>query len=169
MSAVGLLASAVTLLGAAWMTVGPRMAGWKGMIVLSGSMAPAMPTGGISLVEPATIDSLSVGDIVTFRRPGGSGAIVSHRVVAIGQQLGDTTLWTKGDANAAPDLWVVGRSDVVGRVRLTVPYAGYASQRLHTRSGFLVLLLLPASIVVVGELRLIARELRSKRMRQVAL
>ncbi len=74
---------------------GPGLTGWKGVVVLSGSMV-ATPTGEMPLVEPATIDDLRAGDIVTFRRPGGSSALVSHRIVAIGRQLGDTTLLDEG-------------------------------------------------------------------------
>jgi hypothetical protein len=66
---------------------------------------------------------------VTFPRPdkidaSGEAPLVSHRVIAVSDQLGEPTLWTKGDANEAIDSWAVPADAVIGEVRFTVPYLG---------------------------------------------
>jgi signal peptidase len=143
----------------------PRAAGWTTLVVLSGSMEPAMPVGGLAFVEPGDADEIEAGDVVTYPRPDKPETLVSHRVVAVSDQLGELTLWTKGDANESNDAWAVPADQAVGRVRFTLPYLGHVSQRMQTPRGYLSVLAIPAALVILVESVNIIRTLRGGRER----
>jgi signal peptidase len=139
----------------------PRAAGWSTFVVLSGSMEPAMPVGGLSFVEPRDEDTqIRVGDVVTYRRPDDESTLVSHRVHAITDHLGEPTIWTVGDANEAPDPWAITEDQVIGRVRFTLPFVGQLSQDIRSRNGALLLIGPIAALVIITELVSIASNLR---------
>lgn len=158
------VAAFLLLLGAiGWLTV-PRALGWRPQVVLSGSMAPAMPAGSVAFVEPRVANEISVGDVLVYRQPQHPDRLVSHRVIAVQREGGAVReIRTKGDANDAQDPWVVHPEDVVGIVRFHIPYTGYVHQFVRTPAGFALLMGLPAMIVVVGEVANIARQIRGMR------
>lgn len=154
------VAIVVTAVG---LVVVPRLLNWTVLVVLSGSMEPSMPTGGLAFVEPVDPAAIQVGDIVTFPVPGQPGALVSHRVTSVEQVAGKPVLLTKGDANDEPDAWRTPASSVKGTVNVSLPYLGHATQLLRTQGGFILLLVVPGLLIVLGELGAIARELRKIR------
>ena len=168
LNSVVLVLAALVLAAAVLVVAGPRLVGWTGLIVMSGSMEPAMPVGGLALVEPASISDLHVGDIGTFRHPQRSDALVSHRVISVEEQGGVLSIKTKGDANEKPDGWIIPGNRVVGKVRLTVPYLGYAADKLRHRENFYLLMGIPAALLIINEVSNIARELRKLRGRKEA-
>lgn len=109
-------------------------------IVLSGSMAPAIPSG--ALVYVLETGNYAQGDVITYAH---EGATVTHRIV------GETSngLHTKGDANDARDPYVVKRAQVHGEVVLTVPAYGALLQSI-LRHRFLALAGLGWILVVLG-------------------
>jgi signal peptidase len=151
------------VLGVASIVAVPRMLGWSTLVVLSGSMTPAMPVGGLAFVAPIRPQDVKAGDVVTYYRPDRPGTLVSHRVVVVSDQLGAPTVWTKGDANPAPDQWAVPASAVVGEVRFTIPYLGHLSRRMQTRQGFLSVLAIPALVILLSESYNIIQNLRRLR------
>ena len=64
----------VALLGAVALVAGPRLLGWQGVVVLSGSMEPTLQTGGVAFVQPADASEIQVGDILTHRPLPTSGS-----------------------------------------------------------------------------------------------
>lgn len=69
-------------------------------------------------VDPADLD---VGDVIRFRRPGGT---VVHRIIEVRTGPDGAPLFiTQGDNNPAPDS-PVDAGDVIGEVALHVPKAG---------------------------------------------
>lgn len=102
--------------------------------VLTGSMAPTIPTGSLVVLEPIDPGQVSAGDIVTFAV---DGVRVTHRVVSKDVTTGDLT--TKGDANAVDDLAPVPAEAIQGRVWFHVPYLGTVIQRLQTSGAAPVL------------------------------
>lgn len=141
----------------------PRMMGWSTLVVLSGSMEPAMPVGGLSFVEPVEPDEVHAGMVAVFPRPDRPETLVSHRVVVVSDQLGEPTVWTKGDANKSPDQWAIPATAVRGEVRFTIPYLGHLSQRMETRQGFMSVLAVPALIIMLSEAFNIIANLRRLR------
>ncbi|HJP90243.1 MAG TPA: signal peptidase I [Candidatus Limnocylindrales bacterium] len=129
----------------AW-TVLP-LTGSRLVAIRTGSMAPSVPPGSLVLVTPPSADEPKPGQIVTFSLT--SGAIVTHRVVAI-TGTGDTrTIVTRGDANAANDAWTVEPQSIQGVVRWWAPALGRLAllyQRIEIRIALMAILL---ALVVV--------------------
>jgi signal peptidase len=141
---------------------GPRMVGWTGMVVLSGSMEPALPVGSLAMVAPVDPQDVKVGDIISYQHPTDRAKLVSHRVTAIeGPPL---RFRTKGDANEAPDAISVPATRVRGKVRYVVPHLGDVSQFMRSGRGFLALLVVPGAALIALELHHIGRQVwRSRR------
>lgn len=99
-------------------------------IVLSGSMAPAVPVGALTVARTVPADTVQVGDVVTVPRHQRDG-LVTHRVVQIapaGTVAGTgggtaVALTLQGDANDEPDAQPYTVTEV-GRVLWTVPQLG---------------------------------------------
>jgi hypothetical protein len=83
-----------------------RVAGW--------SMMPTVWPGDTLVIEHAIGDQVSAGDIVLF---SSGRRFVAHRVVAIGDDSGGSTIRTQGDAVPYADSPLVA-SDVMGKVSL---------------------------------------------------
>jgi signal peptidase len=129
-------------------------------VILSGSMEPAIPVGSLVLVIPEAW--YLPGDIITFRSDPASREMVTHRIVTAdpGQTFftqGQFT--TKGDANKTADYGVVPASNVVGRVFSIIPSAGYAVNFSKTPQGFILLVIIPATIIIWEELKSTQNEL----------
>jgi len=134
----------------------PFLFGGKWVVILSGSMNPALQTGGLALtwpVEPATI---KVSDVITYEAPADPDILVVHRVIQVvdGEAL---KFQTKGDANEEPDSYVVGAKHVTGKVRFHIARLGYAigytRDLARTRLGFGLLLGVPGALIIAAEVR----------------
>ena len=138
------------------------------LIVLSGSMSPAMESGDIAVVTQIDPSELNVGDIVAYKGTDNPDKIISHRVIEVINN-GELSFRTKGDANDSSDFSLVGSSDVVGKVTLVVPKVGYIFNFAKTPSGFAILVVAPAVLLIAIEIRKIAgyvRQVESNRGKQ---
>lgn len=124
--------------------------------IYSGSMGPSLPAGSIIAVKPEKDNS--VGDVVSFRRDGGQ--IVTHRISKVIEEegLGVVGYETKGDANNAPDRELVNKEQILGEVFFTLPYLGYSISFLKTKTGFIVFAIVPAVLIILGEILSIKNE-----------
>jgi signal peptidase len=127
------------------------LAGGSTLVVAGGSMAPAVPLGAAIVAVPVDPGEIAVGDIVSIRLDAGS-TIFTHRVIRIVERSGEPWLETRGDANPGADPALVPATAVVGRVVVTVPYAGYLLRLLSTAAGVLFLVSLAATLLVAGRL-----------------
>ncbi|MDI6892145.1 MAG: signal peptidase I [Actinomycetota bacterium] len=137
----------------------PWIKGYKPLTVLGGSMEPAIHVGSVVLVSPVEVADIEEGDIITFKTPQNSkvfedhpGSLTTHRVTEVineGESLG---FKTKGDANDSPDGWIVPAADVLGKAGFSIPYVGYFINFARTRNGFLLLVILPAALIIIGEI-----------------
>lgn len=129
------------------MTVAFLLLGIRPAVVVSGSMAPAIPVGSLTVARTVPADTVRVGDVVTVPRTNADG-LVTHRVIETGPDPagGGTALRLQGDANAEPDLlpYVVTE---VGKVLTTIPHAGYVVQALQRNLLAVVAVLLLVTAV----------------------
>lgn len=146
----------------------PRLLGWQLQVVLSGSMAPSLPAGSISFVEPVDPQSIGVGDVLVFQLPRDPSQQVSHRIVEIRGEGEAQEFHTKGDANNAPDDYWVPAANVQGIVRWAIPYLGYVVPYVRSPIGYAILIVLPASMIILGEFQRIRASLGWQRRPQGA-
>ena len=131
----------------------PKAMGWQGVIVLTGSMEPALRTGGIAFVDRVPPERVGTGDLLTFTRPG-SRQQVTHRVIDVLATSDGPAFRTKGDANDAPDGWTVTPGQVVGKVRFALPHLGGVAQALVTnRTAVGIAMGLPALFLILDDIR----------------
>ncbi len=103
------------------MIAAPVVAGFRPVIVLSGSMIPSYPVGCITYYHSCDFSDLAVGDAVTYKA---GDSFVTHRIVKVNGLSG--TVVTKGDNNATEDSQPVEESQIAGKaVKFRIPWAGY--------------------------------------------
>jgi signal peptidase len=130
--------------------------------VFSGSMEPAIPVGGIVVIKPVDPETLKIGDIICFQLSESTS--ITHRII----NITDEGFITQGDANEDPDQWIVKKENVIGKVIFTVPFIGYIGYFVRTPTGFILLILLPASVIIIMEIRNIVKELRKQKEEQTS-
>jgi signal peptidase I len=126
------LALAVTAFAA--LAVGPHLLGYRTMTMLTGSMAPAIDPGDVTVVTPLPVTDIEAGMIISYHIPVDDHRLVSHRVLTVTDNPdGTVTVQTKGDANDAPDPWqAVLQGDTAWQVRAVVPELGNLIEALRT-------------------------------------
>jgi signal peptidase I len=140
----------------------PALAGWQRYVIVSGSMTGTYDRGSLVLDDVVPVASLKVGDVITYRPPSSSGVdhLVTHRIHAIGRgPHGQRVFRTKGDANPVADPWTFTLGGPrQARVRLGVPYAGFAVSALSDRRARMLLVGLPAALIALATLGRLWRE-----------
>jgi signal peptidase I len=132
-------------------------AGFKPVVVYSGSMRPTLGVGSLAVDRVIPAGKVHVGDLITFNDPYTRGRLVTHRVVQIVPTQHGLAYRTKGDANPTRDPWAIRLNDKVGSVAFDVPLAGYVLWYAHTREVRALLLFFSAVFVLTAVLRRIWR------------
>jgi signal peptidase len=127
--------------------------------VYTGSMEPAIPVGSVVVIKPANPETLKVGDIICFKTEAEYPKTVTHRIIGITSQ----GFITKGDANEDPDQWIVKKENVIGKVIAVIPFLGYLGYFVRTPIGFILLIIIPATIIIIMEIRNIVKELKKNK------
>ncbi len=96
-----------------------HMAGYEVYNVVSGSMEPSIPVGSAIFVRRVRPSEIEEGDVIAFYR---GDAVVTHR--AVENDPDESSIVTKGDANAEADREAARYSDVIGVVTRHVPRLG---------------------------------------------
>jgi signal peptidase I, archaeal type len=139
----------------------------KALIVLSGSMTPLMLPGDVAIAKSVDPNELIVGDILTFRDPGGKPNIyITHRIIALKEDK-ELMFKTKGDANNAEDDFNVTASKAVGKLVFVIPFVGYLPEIVKNKNIFFFMIILPASLIIVGEIWSIILNSNPRRARKV--
>ena len=123
-------------------------------IVTSGSMSPAIKTG--SVVLSVKSNSYRPGDVITFTT-GDDKTFITHRIIF--KNYANNTYITSGDANNNLDRWTVNSESVKGKVLFTIPYAGYLANFAKEPYGFILLVIVPATIIIYEEMKLLLGEI----------
>lgn len=160
------VASLVVVAGFFLATMFPLPGNFEAKIVKSGSMEPSIPTGALVLIKPHA--TYAVGDVITFGEDTTSKVPTTHRIASV-SGVGESAVYTtKGDANEEADPEPVGHSGVIGKVLLSVPYAGFVLDFARRPLGFALLIGLPALLIIIDELLTIGSEVRRLRRRRKA-
>jgi len=133
----------------------------KFMTVLSGSMEPAVKMGSIVLVKPT--DNYKIGDIITFGEVNKIKTPTTHRIYEMKVKGSQPVYITKGDANNAPDITEITKNDILGKVLFSVSYLGFAVDFAKKPLGFALIIIIPAAVIVFGEIKKIYGEVKKKK------
>jgi signal peptidase I len=123
---LGNLLLLVVVVAFAGLAVGPHVFGYRTMTMLTGSMAPRINPGDVTVAVQEPTSRVAVGQVISYRIPVDDHRVVSHRVVKVTRGPGSSvSVQTKGDANKAADPWTAIIADPhVWTVRAVVPYLG---------------------------------------------
>jgi signal peptidase len=125
--------------------------GWRTEIVLSGSMEPAIPTGGVVVSRPIAAEDVRAGDVIMFASIAGH-SLTTHRVVKVEPKTDGLYFITKGDANKGADINEMNSSQIVGTIVFSIPYLGYLIAFIRTPFGLVLFLIVPVAVLVISEL-----------------
>ena len=139
----------------AFLAVGPHVLGYRTMTMLTGSMAPEINPGDVTIVTPLAVSEVTEGMVISYHIPVADHSVVTHRVVSVESgPAGTVTVQTKGDANEAVDPWTAQlQGDTAYQVRAVIPEAGHLIQALRTPT-IAPVLLYGAPTLLVGWLLL---------------
>ncbi len=139
----------------------PITGNFKVLTVLSGSMEPAIKMGSVVVVKPA--DEYKIGAVITFGEISKIKTPTTHRIYEIKVQGSQPVYITKGDANNAPDIREITKNDILGKVLLSVPYLGYAVDATKKPFGFALIIIVPATLIIFGEIKKIYEEVAKRK------
>lgn len=130
--------------------------------VESGSMTPTINKGDFILVKRQ--DSYTVGDIITFRTgPINNEYNNTHRIITLKE---DNTFITKGDFNNVEDVDPVTYENIIGKYISKIPLVGYPILFSRTVPGFILLIVIPSTILIYEEIRKIREEIGTKKEKE---
>lgn len=100
----------------------------KPIAIMSYSMVPTFSRGAVVIsveVKEENLHKLQIGDILHYKAKNGD---VIHRIVDIKEnEKGKLIFQTQGDNNNSPDENWVEPEQILGRVKIYIPYVGYPS------------------------------------------
>lgn len=116
-----LLASTVIIIILVYFTSG-YFRFWA-IAVASGSMHPKINKGDVAIIEKidGKYETLKKGQVIAFEY---NGVLIVHRLIDVIEDQGQYYFYTKGDANAKQDNFVVRENMVVGVVNHKISYIG---------------------------------------------
>ena len=133
--------------------------------ILTQSMYPTIKAGDVVVTYSEDNNHYRTGDVITFISRGNGGITVTHRITEVYVNNGNYSYKTKGDGNNTSDRELVDGADVLGKVVLKLPMVGYFQQFLVSKTGWIVVVLLPCLGIVIYDIikivRIAARNSRS--------
>ena len=122
--------------------------------VRSGSMEPAIHVGDLIITGPIDgplSSDVTPGTVITYEH---KNETVTHRI----HSIDGAVITTKGDAVEDPDPWTVEVSSIRGVYMFKIPFVGYLTNFIQTKTGWFVTILLPAMLLVLWLVKDIVKE-----------
>ena len=165
-NAVSLVALCFAALAALVLVVVPLATGSQTYSVLTSSMAPKYAPGTFLVVKPTPVDTLRVGDVITFQIESGKPAVITHRITGINAgQNGERTFTTQGDNNSVADEFPVQEVQVRGKLWYAVPYVGFVANSLGNSDRGEMLQWAAVGLLGYGVVAMVRGTLQAKRRR----
>ena len=136
---------------------------YKVFTVESGSMKPTLNVGDLILTK--TQSEYLIGDVVTFDGGSDNGKriIITHRIVGEEDIQNVKFFVTKGDFNSVEDVNKLSKESIIGKLTFKVPLIGYVITFARTVLGFIILLVIPSTIIIYEEIKNIRNVSMQKR------
>lgn len=115
----------------------PNFLGYKNFVILSGSMEDTLNIGDIIFIKDKS--EIKNGDIISYRE---KQAVITHRVIDIIEQNGETFYKTKGDANETIDKELVSIDEIEGIYCFKIPKIGTIIMFFQSKTGIITFLII---------------------------
>ena len=120
--------------------------------ILTQSMYPTIKAGDIVITYKEDQNRYNTGDVITFISEKNGGITITHRVQEAFKVNDEYSYKTKGDNNNTADSEITSGKNVLGKVLLKIPKAGYIQQFLVSKTGWIVAVILPCLGVVIYDI-----------------
>lgn len=128
----------------------PSVFGITSMSVLTGSMRPYLQPGDMIVDRVVKPEEIMAGDIITYKV---GSSIVTHRVVEVLEDSGKLLFVTRGDVNNTDDGKPITEDQLIGKLIFKIPYGGYVARFIRSPIGLLLIIVIPVSFMLIGELK----------------
>lgn len=115
--------------------------GYRQYIVLTGSMEPNYNIGDLIIIKEKTQENIKVGDVINYITENGKDTI-THRVIEITKENGQTMYKTKGDNNSSADSDLVAYNQIQGTIVFKIDKLGAIITKFLTGTGIFVILII---------------------------
>lgn len=125
----------------------------KFLTVSGKSMEPTITSADMLVVARVNPKTLKVGDITVYEynehKSKERTVTITHRIA----EITEDGFKTKGDAIDTIDDYTVKPSDIVGVVKFKIPYLGSFFRFANTTPGFVLLIIIPATLIIAIEIK----------------
>lgn len=123
--------------------------------IVSGSMEPNIKVYDVVISKKVkSPQDIKVGDVITFVSTSSisKGMTITHRVIEVVETEKGVGYRTKGDNNLSPDTMPAEYNNVIGKVFLRIPQLGRIQSFIGTQSGWLIIIVIPALIIIISDI-----------------
>lgn len=117
--------------------------GIKFFIIMTGSMEPNYNIGDLIIEKEIAQKDINVDDVITYLLENGKDT-VTHRVIEIIEQDGETLYRTKGDNNNSADADLVSYNQVQGTLVYKIEKIGTLITKFVTGTGIVIVFIIIA-------------------------
>lgn len=115
--------------------------GYKQYIVMTGSMEPSYNIGDLIFEKEIAKEDIKLNDVITYSLENGQDT-VTHRVVDIIEENGETYYQFKGDNNNSPDPDLVTYKQIQGKVIYKINKLGSLIAEFVSGTGVILILII---------------------------
>ena len=115
--------------------------GYKQYIVMTGSMQPSYNIGDLIFEKEIAKEDIKLNDVITYSLESGQDT-VTHRVIDIIEENGETYYQFKGDNNNSPDPDLVTYEQIQGKVIYKIDKLGSLIAEFVSGTGVILILII---------------------------
>lgn len=124
----------------------PSFFGWKGFVVLSGSMEKTILPGDLIIVKEIDNEKLEKNDVIAFKD---EEVVITHRIVDVVKEDGTVKYVTKGDNNNTNDIGYVFPEEVEGIYKFRIGRLGNLALFVQNPLGMILCLSIPLILLLL--------------------
>lgn len=127
--------------------------GYRLFSVVTPSMAPKYNVGDVLLCEEVDINTLLVGDDISYLGTKGTykGKVITHRIIKIEKDdKGEKVFYTKGIATKTVDPSIT-EGQIYGKIKGQVPFLTQLYRFIGTKHGFYIAIFVPLVLLIGSE------------------
>lgn len=127
--------------------------GYRLFSVVTPSMAPKYNVGDVLLCEEVDVDTLVVGDDISYLGAKGTykDKVITHRIIKIEEEKeGEKVFYTKGIATKNVDPSITEKQ-IYGKVTRRIPFLSQLYKFISTKHGFYIAIFVPLVLLIGSE------------------